>query len=91
MTAIASSAATIDRRDLMNAILEMSEKDFLDLVDTRLNRPKGFRALPRQVYVEIIDANDKPSIVDRWSEQCLIDELFLQLATTKSVVYYCWW
>jgi hypothetical protein len=44
------------------------------------------RQLGQEDQVVIIDANDKPSIVERWTEQCLIDELFLQLATTKSVV-----
>src|SRR5438034_2803981 len=85
MTATASSVPPIDRRNLINAILELPEKDFLDLIDIRLNRPKGLR-IQGQEYVEIIDANDKPSIVERWSEECLIDELFLQLLTTKSVV-----
>lgn len=89
MTSATSSAPPIDRRDLINAILELPEKDFLDLVDIRLNRPKGFRRLTNilgEEYVEIIDANDNPSIIERWSEQCLIDELFLELATTKSLV-----
>lgn len=85
MTTIASSAvAPIDRRDLINAMLELPEMDFWDLVDIRLNCPKVLRI--HGEYVEIIDANDKPSIVERWTEQCLIDELFLQLATTKSLV-----
>ena len=76
MTSATSSAPPIDRRDLINAILELPEKDFLDLVDIRLNRPKGFRRLTNilgEEYVEIIDANDNPSIIERWSEQCLID------------------
>jgi hypothetical protein len=95
MTAIASSAAPpIDNRDLINAILinailELPEEQFWDLVDIRLNRPKELRIirqLGQEDQVVIIDANDKSSIVERWSEECLIDELFLQLATTKSVV-----
>jgi hypothetical protein len=88
MTAVASSVAPIDhnRRDIINAILELPEEDFWDLIDSMLNRPKGLRRLSGQERLEIIDANDKPSIVERWSEECLIDELFLQLATTKSIV-----
>jgi hypothetical protein len=91
MTAVASSVGPIDhdRRDLINAILELPENDFWDLTDTRLNQPKGLRIirqLGQEDQVVIIDANDKPSIVERWTEQCLIDELFVQLATTKSVV-----
>ena len=71
--------------DLINAILELPETDFLDLIDTRLNRPKGLR-IQGQEYVEIIDANDKPSIVERFSELCLVELLFIQLATTKFIV-----
>ena len=89
MTAIASSAAApIDNCDLINAILELPEEQFWELVDIRLNRPKELRIirqLGQEDQVVIIDANDKPSIVERWTEQCLIDELFLQLATTKRV------
>jgi hypothetical protein len=77
-------ATSMVNPDLINAILGLPEKEFLALVDIRLNRPKGLRI--EGEFVEIIDANDKPSIVERWSEQCLIDELFLQLATTKSLV-----
>jgi hypothetical protein len=69
MTAVASSVAPIDNRDLINAILELPEKKFWDLIDIRLNRPKGLRRLPGQEYLEIIDANDKPSIVVRLTEE----------------------
>ena len=75
--------------DLINAILELSENDFLDLVDIRLNRPKGFRRITNvlgEEYIEIIDANDKPSIVERFAESALVDELAFQLATTKRIV-----
>jgi hypothetical protein len=54
-----------------------------------LNRPKGLQIIRQedgQKQAIIIDANDKPSIVERWSENCLIDALFLQLAITKSLV-----
>ena len=89
MTGVTSSATSIDKRDLINTILELTEEQFRDLVDIRLNRPKGLRIIRQpgqEDKVVIIDANDKPSIVERWTEQCLIDELFLQLATTKRVV-----
>jgi hypothetical protein len=85
MTSSTSSAPPIDRRDLIDAILELPEKDFLDLIDIRLNRPKGLR-IQGQEYVEIIDANDKPSIVERWSALCLEEQAFLELATTKSII-----
>ena len=85
MTSAISSAPPIDRRDLINAILELPEKDFLDLVDIRLNRPKGLR-IQGQEYVEIIDANGKPSIVERFSELYLEELLFIELATTKLIV-----
>jgi hypothetical protein len=89
LTATASSITPIDQ-NLINAILELPEKDFWDLVDTRLNRPKGLRRLRGQLlgqeYVEIIDANNKPSIVERWTHLCLQERLFLELATTKSIV-----
>jgi hypothetical protein len=89
LTAIASSVAPIDRRNLINAILELPEKDFLDVIDIRLNRPKGLRRLTNvlgEEYIEIIDANDKPSIIERLAISALVDELAFQLATTKSIV-----
>jgi hypothetical protein len=77
MTAIASSAAApIDCRDLINAILELPEKDFWDLVRLRLNLP------PQQNH---IDANEH---IEYWTEEYLIDELFLQLASTKQTMYH---
>jgi hypothetical protein len=84
MTATGSSISPIPRRHLIKTILELPENDFWDLIDTRLNRPKGVHV--RGEYLEIIDANDKPSIVERWTEQCLIEQLFLELATTKLLV-----
>ena len=93
MTAVASSSSPrsiVDANLIINAILTLPEKDFWDLVDIRLNRPKEMQIVQQQAdgqkQAVIIDANDKPSIVERWSEAYLIDELFLQLATTKSVV-----
>jgi hypothetical protein len=84
MIATASSISPINRRDLINAISELPENDFLDLVDIRLNRPKALRM--RGEYLEIIDANNKPSIVERWTENCLVEQTFLELATTKLIV-----
>ena len=75
--------------DITDAILQLPEEQLWDLIDIRLNRPKGLQIIQQedgQKQAIIIDANDKPSVVVRWSEECLIDELFLQLATTKSVV-----
>ena len=93
MTAVASSSSSrsiVDANLITNTILTLSEKDFWDLVDIRLNRPKEMQIVQQQAdgqkQAVIIDANDKPSIVERWTEQCLINELFLQLATTKRVV-----
>jgi hypothetical protein len=86
MTINTSSASPIDFQDIINAILKLPEKKFWNLIDTRLNRPKGLRRLPGQEYLEIIDANGKPTVVERWTEECLIDTLFLELATTKSLV-----
>lgn len=72
MTATASSISPVNRQELISTILELPEKDFWDLVDTRLNRPKGIRVSRRLLgdgneyeYGQIIDANDEPSIVNR--------------------------
>jgi hypothetical protein len=91
MTVTASSIApTTDRRDLINTILELPEKDFWDLVDIRLNRPKGIHVvkdiLGNDLYAEIIDLNDKATMVERWTELRLVEQLFLELATTKLLV-----
>ena len=91
MTATASSISPIARRNLLDSVLTLPERDFWDLIDLRLNRPKGFRRSTNALgeeYVEIIDANDKPSIVERWTEERVIDALFLQLATTKNIVLH---
>lgn len=91
MTAVASSSTPIVDARLIDKILSLPEKKFWHLVDLRLNRPKGFRRSTNALgedYVEIIDANDKPSINERWTEERVIDELFLQLATTKNVVLH---
>ena len=80
MTVAASSVPPTDKRNLVNTILRLREKDFWDLIDTRLNRPKGLRI--QGEYVEIIDANNKASIVERWSALCLEEQAFLELART---------
>jgi len=85
------SPTPIVHDDLVNTILTLPTKQFWDLVDLRLNKPKGFRRTTDTLgedYIEIIDANGKPSIVDRWTEESVIDELFLQLATTKNIVLH---
>jgi hypothetical protein len=80
MTAVASSAAPIVHDDLKNAILKLSEKDFWKLVETRLN-------LSVQQNDIIIDSNEEPSShIEYWTEEYLIDELFLQLASTKQTI-----
>jgi hypothetical protein len=95
-TAAVTSSITVayrclDDKNLVDAILRLPEKEFWDLVDIRLNRPKGFLRLqgqlrPRQEYLEITETNDEPLIVGCWTEERLIDELFLELAITKSLV-----
>ena len=62
-------ATSMVNPDLINAILELPEKDFLDLIDIRLNRPKELQIIQQeedgQKQAIIIDANDKPSIIER--------------------------
>jgi hypothetical protein len=56
----------------------------------RLNRPKGIHVvkdlLGKDLYAEIIDLNDKPTIAERWTELRLVEQLFLELASTKLLV-----
>jgi hypothetical protein len=91
-TAVARSVTPIIpivNHDLINKISELPENEFWKIVDIRLNRPKKLQIIEQedgQKQAVIIDQNDKPSIVERWTEECLIDELFLQLATTKNTV-----
>lgn len=91
MTAVVSSSPRpiVDVNLIIDAILTLPEKEFWDLVDIRLNRPKKVQIAQQQdgqKQAVIIDANDKPSIVEDWTEECLIDALFLELATRKSLV-----
>jgi hypothetical protein len=76
MTAVASSVAPIVPDDLTDAILRLPEKDFWNLVSIRLN-------LPSQNLILVIDANEH---IEYWTEACLTEELFLQLASTKQTV-----
>jgi hypothetical protein len=78
MTAVASSVTPIDhdRPDLINAILELPENDFWHIVGIRLN-------LPSQEQLNQIDANEH---IEYLTEEWLIDELFLQLASTKEII-----
>lgn len=73
-TAIASSVTPISDVDLSDAILKIPEEDFWKIVSARLNL---------QSQQNQIDANEH---IEYLTEECLIDKLFLQLATTKSVV-----
>jgi hypothetical protein len=88
MTALAATLEPIGYEDLHSIILKLPEKEFWDLVDIRLNRPKGVQIVQEEEdqAVVIIELNGKPSKVERWTESALVDELFLQLATTKSIV-----
>jgi hypothetical protein len=73
MTAVASSVAPIDRHNLINAISELPEKDFWDLVDVRLNRPKELQIIQQadgQKQAIIIDQNDKPSTRNGLNSKC---------------------
>jgi hypothetical protein len=82
MTAVASSVAPIVHDDLINTILKLPEEDFWKLVSIRLNLPL------QQDQIIITDANKElsSSCIEYWTEQCLIDELFLQLAGTKQTI-----
>jgi hypothetical protein len=59
-------------------IRNLSKAEFLELVANRLNIPAGAMTGDR----EILTDND----IDRWTEECLIDELFIKLAQTKQIV-----
>jgi hypothetical protein len=76
MTAVASSLTPIVHNDLTNTILRLPEKDFWDLVELRLN-------LPSSSQQSQIDANEH---IEYWTEACLIEGLFLQLASTKQAI-----
>lgn len=89
LTRVTRSATLRVESALLNTILELPEEAFWHLVDIRLNRPKGIRVSTNilgERYAQIIDLNDKPSIVERWTELFLVERLFLELATTKILV-----
>jgi hypothetical protein len=77
MAAVASSTTPTVYGDLTNAILRLPEKDFWKLVSARLNLPQ------QRDRIVVIDANEELSHIEYWAEECLIDELFLRLASTK--------
>src|SRR5205809_473137 len=82
MTAVASSVAPIVHDGLINTILKLPEEDFWKLVSARLNLPS-----PQQDQIIIVDANKElSSYIEYWTEQWLIDEIFLQLAGTKQTI-----
>jgi hypothetical protein len=58
--------------------LELPEKDFWHIVGLTLNLPPS-----QEQQNQIIDANEH---IEYLTEQCLIDELFLQLAATKQTI-----
>jgi hypothetical protein len=77
MTAVASSESPIVTDELRNTILGLPEKDFWDLVGLRVNPPSQCR------IEEIIDAKGH---IEYLTEAHLIDDLFIQLATTKQII-----
>jgi hypothetical protein len=77
MTAVASSVTPIVPRDLVHAMLRLPEKDFWHIVGLRLNLPS------QEQQNQIVDANVH---IEYLTEACLIDELFLQLASTKQTI-----
>jgi hypothetical protein len=79
MIATASSVTPIVHDDLANTILRLPEKQFWDLVGLRLNLPLQ----EPQNHITLTGANEQ---IEYWTEQCLIDELFLQLARTKQTI-----
>jgi hypothetical protein len=86
MTAVAPSVAPKVDEELTNTILRLPEKDFWDLVDIRLNRPKKVQIIRQQDgqnQAVITDANEH---IEYLTEERLIDELFLQLAFTKQTI-----
>jgi hypothetical protein len=69
---MAGGTASMVNPDLINAILELTEKDFLDLLDIRFNRPKGFRQITNMLgeeYIEIIDAMTNHLSLNAWPNQ----------------------
>lgn len=72
MTATASSITPIDRRNLINEMLKLSENEFWHVVELRLNLPpSSSNLLHGNEHIEYLTKN------------ALVEELFLQLAGTK--------
>jgi hypothetical protein len=82
MTAVvASSVAPIVYSELMNAMLRLPEPDFRKLVCIRLNVPAA------QSQIEELKITDAElSQREYWTEDRLIEEIFLQLAQTKQTI-----
>ena len=78
MTALASSVTPIVPGGLVHKMLRLPEKDFWHMVGLRLNPPSQ-----EQLNQIVIDANTH---IEYLTEACLIDELFLQLASTKQTI-----
>jgi hypothetical protein len=77
MTAVASSVTPIFPGDLTLEMLRLLEKDFWHIVGLRLNLPS------QEQQNQIFDANEH---IGYLTEECLIDELFVQLAQTKQTI-----
>lgn len=78
-TATASSISPIDRRDLINEILKLPEKELWSIVELRLNLPPSSSSSSRQLHGNGNEHED----IEYWTENALVEELFLQLACTK--------
>jgi hypothetical protein len=85
MTAVASSISPIDHRDLINAVLRLPEKEFWEIVSIRLNLPVS---LSQDQIKESGITEAELSKLEFWTEECLSDELFLQLASTKQTIWH---
>src|SRR5690349_10248558 len=71
MTATATSISRLDRRNLISTLLDLPDEDFWSIIELRLNLPSSSCHL---------DRNDD---IEYWTENALVEELFLQLACTK--------
>jgi hypothetical protein len=82
MTAVVASIAQLSCADLTYAVLKLPEEDFWKLVRIRLNLPVSLS------QDQIIITDEELSHREYWTEECLIDELFLQLAFTKQTILH---
>lgn len=88
MTAVTSSVAPIDHRHLINAILELPEKEFWDIVDLRLNRPNGLRAIRRQQEDNILELLQQEKrqflcLLPQWLRSYIEDNLYLEMCEVE--------